>query len=498
VPADCLIGIDIGTQSVRALLIDRRSHLRILAFRPTPTLRPAPDRAEHDPEALWQAVLEVLREVGAQVPPGRAVAGMAVASVGESCVLLDDRGQPLANAVAWFDRRTEEDAAWLAARLSPERLFAVTGLAPDPTYTLCKLLWSRRTMPDRFAPARSMLNIADYIAFRLCGEAATDFSLASRTSCLDLADRRWSSELLDAVGLDRTLLPPIRASGTRLGTVRPGVLAATGLSGRPSVGVGAHDHVCGAFAVGGLADGILLDSMGTAEALLTSVRQPAMTPALVERGCFQGAVERDQPLFYLGATITSSGGAVEWARALFGGSLSRQALIDEAGRVPPGSNGVSYLPELAAAASSPASPAPGAAFLGLTPAKGAGEMFRAVLEGLAIAAAGIVEGMPAFAEVGKPREIIVIGGNTRNRLLLEIKASAYGRPMTINAEPEATALGAALMGGIAAGLWPDLGQALREVERQEFVVDPRPAWIPIYRELSRTAHAGLHPLPPRS
>ena len=178
--ADCLIGIDVGTQSVRALLTDRHGRLRICASRPTPTLRPKPGWAEHDPEALWQAVLAVLREVAPQVPAGQTVAGIAVASLGEACVLMDAADQPLGRIVAWFDRRTEEDAH----RISAERLFSVTGLARDPTYTLCKLLWTRRTMPALFARARRMLNVADWIAFRLSGEAATDFSLASRTACL--------------------------------------------------------------------------------------------------------------------------------------------------------------------------------------------------------------------------------------------------------------------------------------------------------------------------
>jgi len=490
--ADCLIGIDIGTQSLRGLLIDRSARLRVLASRPTPTLRMREGSAEHDPEALWQATLAILRELAPQVPKGHAVAGIAAASFGESCVLLDDHGEALGKAMAWFDRRTEKDAAWLAERIGPERLFALTGLALDPTYTLFKLLWARRTMPDRFGSTRRTLNIADWIAFRLSGEAATDFSLASRTSCLDLPNRIWSAALLREVGFDRGIFPPIRSSGTPLGPVRPQVLAETGLPGAPVVGVGAHDHVCGAFAAGALSAGVVLDSMGTAEAILTALRQPVMSPDLVGQGYAQGAVERDRPLFYLGGTIYSSGGAVEWARRLFGQDLSHQALIGEAELLSPGSNGVSFLPHLAYGVPPHADIAARGAFLGLTSAKGRSEMFRAVLEGLAMEARSVVAGMTDLAGLGDPGAIIVIGGNTRNRLLLEIKASTYGRPMTIIAEPEATALGAALLGGIAAGLWPDLRQALAEIARETFVVDPRPDWVPIYNEFFNTVHARLY------
>ncbi|HWA79892.1 MAG TPA: FGGY family carbohydrate kinase [Acetobacteraceae bacterium] len=490
--ADCLIGIDIGTQSLRALLIGRSARRRVFASRPTPTLRMREGFAEHDPEALWQATLAILRELAPQVPTGHAVAGIAAASFGESCVLLDEHGEALGNAMAWFDRRTEKDAAWLAERVGPDRLFAMTGLAPDPTYTLYKLLWARRTMPDRFGSARRMLNIADWIAFRLCGEAATDFSLASRTSCLDLPHRVWCAPLLDAIDLNIGIFPPIRASGTPLGLVRPEVLAETGLPGSPIVGVGAHDHVCGAFAADALADGVVLDSLGTAEAILTTIRQPVMSPDLVRQGYAQGAAARDRSLFYLGGTIYSSGGAVEWIRRLFGQDLSHQALISEAESLPAGSNGVSFLPHLAYGAPPHADVAARGAFLGLTSGKGRSEMFRAVLEGLAMEARSVVTGMAALAGLGEPRAIIVIGGNIRNRLFLEIKASAYGRPMTIIAEPEATALGAALLGGIAAGLWPDLREALSEIERETFVVDPRQDWIPLYDEFFNTVHARLY------
>lgn len=490
---ECLIGIDIGTQSLRALLVDRSARLRVLASRPTPTLRPRPGFAEHDPEALWHSVLAVLGELASRIPKDHEVAGIAVASFGESCVLLDTHGAPLGNALAWFDRRTEEDAASLAGRIPPDRLFAVTGLASDPTYTLYKLLHVRRVAPERFAAARRMLNIADWIAFRLCGEAATDFSLASRTSCLDLRNRSWSAELLGELGFDRTFFPPLRPSGAPLGAVRTAVLTETGLPGRPLVGVGAHDHIAGAFAAGSLAEGVILDSMGTAEAILTAARQPTMTPDIVQQGYAQGAIERDQPLFYLGGAIYSSGGTVEWARHLFGGSLSHQALIGEARSIAPGSNGVSFLPHLAYG--SPPHPDIKArgAFLGLTAAKGRGEMFRAVLEGLAMEARGVLDGMSKAARLAVPGEIIVIGGNTRNRLLLEIKANTFGRPVTVIADPEATALGVALMGGIAAGLWPDLRRALGEIERERFVVDPEPVSIPLYDELYRTVHARLYP-----
>ena len=182
----------------------------------------------------------------------------------------------------------------------------------DPTLTLCKLLWRRRTDPAGFARARRMLNLADFIAFRLSGEAATDRSLASRTLLLDIAAGAWSDDLLARTGIDAALLPPLRPSGACLGPVRAEVLAATGLRGRPVVGVGGHDHVVGGFAAGAGRPGVLLDSIGTAEALLRTVTRPVLTEAMRPFGFFQGAVALDAPFAYVGAGINRAGGAIEW------------------------------------------------------------------------------------------------------------------------------------------------------------------------------------------
>jgi sugar (pentulose or hexulose) kinase len=488
--ADFLIGIDVGTQSVRALLTNRRGQLRVCASRPTPTLRPKPSWAEHDPEALWQAVIAVLCEVAVQVPAGQTVAGIAVASLGEACVLMDSAGEPLGNIIAWFDRRSEEDAH----RISAERLFSITGLAPDPTYTLCKLLWIRRTTRALFARAHRVLNVADWIAFRLSGEAATDFSLASRTACLDLGQRCWSVELLREVDIDIGLLPAIRPSGNALGQVRSDVLKATGLPGRPVVGVGAHDHICGWFAAGAMDEGVLLDSMGTAEAILTAVCRPVTVQDIVRQGYAQGAIERDEPRFYLGGTINSSGGAVEWFRRSFAADVAHQRLIEEASASPAGSNGVCFVPHLSGAGPPFADVPARGALLGLTASTGRGDAFRAVLEGLALEARSVRDAMMVLPGVAVPRSVLVIGGHVRNRLLLEIKASVYRQELRVISEAEATALGAALLAGTAAGLWQDLRTALTEVRREEFNIEPRPDWIDTYEAIFMRSYCRVTPL----
>ena len=260
------------------------------------------------------------------------------------------------------------------------------------------------------------------------------------------------------------------------------------------VGVGAHDHVCGWFAAGAIDEGVLLDSMGTAEAVLTAVRQPVTIQNIVRQGYAQGAIQCDAPRFYLGGTVNSSGGAVEWFRRLFAGDVAHQRLIQEAGSSPRGSNGVRFVPHLAGAGPPYADMPAHGALLGLTVSAGRGDAFRAVLEGLAMEARVVRDAMTVLPGVEALKSVLVIGGHVRNRLLLEIKASVYRQELRVIAEAEATALGAALLGGIAAGLWPDLHAALTEVRREELSVEPRPDWVGAYEEIFTGSYRRLAPL----
>ncbi len=480
-----LIGIDVGTQSVRALAFDARGHQVAQARRSTPEKRLAPDRLEYDPEAMFTAVTECLGEVGVALG-GRPVAGIAVASIGESCVLVDEEGRPLAPSIVWHDTRTVAQAQTLRDTVGVERVFEITGLQLDHIFTLSKLMWMRTHWPDAMQRTRRVLCIADWIAFRLSGVAATDFTLASRTLYLDLRRRRWSDELIGLAGFDTSVLAPLTASGTALGPVLPEVLAATGIAGAPVVGVGAHDHVCGAMAAGLSQKGTMINSIGTAEALVLAMEQPSFDPMLPRVNLFQGAFEAHRSLFFTGASVAYSGSAIEWLRGLVG-TPPHATLIAEGESVPPGSEGLLFLPHMVGATSSdPEHPVRGA-FIGLTDSTTRGVLYRAVLEGLAMRTAFVVDAMAGIDGVPAPERIRLISGGARNPLLAAIKANAFGRPVTVVDASEATALGAALLGGVAAGLWPNLDVALAGLDRREHVVEPDDDLVRLYRDMRQSA-----------
>ncbi|HWT30678.1 MAG TPA: FGGY family carbohydrate kinase, partial [Propylenella sp.] len=277
-----LIGVDVGTSSVRAVAFGASGRRIASDSRPTPA-RPAETGGEYDPDDIFAAVVDCLSAVGTALA-GRSVAGIAVSSVGESCVLSDRSGRALAPSIVWHDRRTEGQARAIENAIGRERIFQISGHAVEPIFTLAKLMWMREHWPDAMASARRVLMMADWIAFRLSGEAATDPTLASRTLYFDIGQRRWSDEMLALAGVDERFPAPLAASGTALGQVREDVLSATGLAGTPVVAVGGHDHIVGGLAMGLNEPGTVIDSVGTAEALLVATAVPLADPETVRRG----------------------------------------------------------------------------------------------------------------------------------------------------------------------------------------------------------------------
>lgn len=494
VPADrssdgsAIVGIDIGTTSIRAIAFDARGRKIAVGSRPTP-LRKLETGGDYDPDEMWECALAALTEVGAALGQ-RPVAGIAVASIGESAVLIDDQGRALTPFIAWADRRTESQVATIVERIGRDRIFRNSGHAVEYFFTLPKLMWMREHWPEAMGRARHILMMADWIAFRLSGEMATDPSLASRTLYFDIVERRWRDDMLALAGLDATYPARVAASGSPLGPIRPEVAAAAGLAGSPVIGVGGHDHVLGAFAVGLTEPGTVINSIGTAEFMVLATGEPLTDPHTIQRGYVQGALERDRRMSYVGGGLFNSGGAMEWARRLVG-DIPHDELIAAASEVVAGSHGVVFLPNLGGGSPPDPDPLGHGAFIGLTPQTTPARLYRAVLEGLAMQSRMMLDGMVTLDGIDPPRELRLIGGVSRNRLFLSIKASVLGRPITVVDEPEATALGAALLGGIAGGLFPSLEAAVKGLERGEWVVEPD-GTVERYDNLRTMVFAQMH------
>lgn len=442
-----MIGLDVGTTSTKAAAYDRAGTELASVKVPTPTAVSADGRAEHDPTLLWRGICGALRKVTAQISDPRSIVSVAVSSFGEAGVPLDGHGEPLYNIMAWYDQRAVTQAEHLRRTHGVDRIGSLTGIPVDASMGVPKLLWLAEHEPEIFGATRHWLNVADYIAYRLSGTMATDLSLASRTLALDLNGRRWAVDFLQDIGLGHVGLADLTLSGTSLGTVLPAAAEATGLPTSCTVAAGGQDHICGAYACGISSPQDVLFGMGTAEIVYTPTDGPQLESSPWREGYSQGFDTTGTT--YLFGGLPTSGAAVDWARELFASS--------SAGRSPATTAAVEerplFFPYLRFMGAPLGTDPSSGAFSGLSPTTTTAHLYRCVLEGISFASRQMLEGMSKHGGNSGIARAYAIGGSTRNRELMDIKAAVLGRPIrTDSASTEASSLGAALLGGIGAGV----------------------------------------------
>jgi xylulokinase len=488
-----LASLDLGTGRIRAVVIDLKGRILAEAAEPTPTHIPQAGFAEYHPQELWQTVATVLSRLTHAARTHGIIQGFATGSMGESGVLVDADGKELGPIIAWYCARTVPDGKALRTRLGDDYVFRTSGVTTSHSFSLSKILWWRRNHPEILGKARYWLNMADWVAFRLTGEARTDFTLASRTNALDLARLAWADDLLEKLDIDPRLFAPLIANGAVVGRVHKTGAAETGLPKGLPFSAGGHDHVISTVAADINQPGILLDSMGTAEGLVLANDRPIFDDRMRAGGNQQSVLNVGTPRYELMCGLTTSGGAIEWFRKQAGG-VGYDTLIAEAEANPPGSHGTCFLPQLRGGDQPYPNPNARGAFIGITGDNMRGTLFRSVLEGLCLYTRLELDHLSAIPGVNPVTRIRVIGGGTRNELMMKIKASVYGRPLEVTALSEATCLSAAILGGLGTGIFGSAQEALSEMAEglgEMHIVEPDPVWMERYDELYRTVYAQL-------
>jgi xylulokinase len=470
-----LLGVDIGTSGCRAVAFGSDGRVRGAASRAYAIARSARGRAEHDSEAVWNAVHASLREVNDAVGAADPVEALAVASQGEAVVPLDGAGRALAPAPISFDYRAAEEASELADRVGARRLRAVTGAPAHPMFTVFKLLWWLRHDPEGAGRAQRFLCYGDFAALRLGVEPAIDYTLAARTSALDVHRRAWSDEILAAAGLAPTRLARPVPSGTPLGRVEPALSRALGFAAPPLVVAGAHDQAAAMWGAGVHRPGQAGFSLGTSDCLAAPVDA---APARLEGSVYPYYPYDDADLWIALAGIPSGGAMIGW----FLDEVVGAANTDEsAGRSPfdvlydtmaDDAGGVLVLPHFAGSGTLDDDAASNGAIVGLSLATTRGQIARALVE-----ASGFEAGrnLAEWAALGVAvEELRVSGGGARNARALTVRAETLGRPLLVPPYPrEATARGAALLAGVGAGVYPSIADAASTVEgEREIAPDP--------------------------
>ena len=468
-PDPLVLGLDVGTSSVKAILVDTAGTVVAAAAAPLSLETPQPGWAEQDPEAWWEASRTAIRDVLAQRPAER-VAAVGISGQMHSSVFLDREGTVIRPALLWCDGRTTPECREIVARAGSEaRLRDWVSNPALEGFTLPKVLWLRNHEPAAFARLATVLLAKDFIRLRLTGALATEPSDASGTLMFAPTAMRWSQELLEAVRLPMSLLPEVGGSSEVLGRVTADAAQVTGLAaGTPVVGGGA-DNACGAVGVGTVAPGEAVSSWGTSGTVLAPTAQPRVDPALRAHTFCHVA----PGVWYVMGVVLSAGGAFAWYRDQVARDLSDdrqrdQRLVEEAAAVPPGAEGVTFLPYLQGERTPHRDAALRAAFVGLSLSHTRAHLTRAVLEGVCFA---LRDSLTILQELGMgPRYLLVTGGGARSAFIRRLQADIFGLPVTTVNREEGPAYGAALLAAVGIGVFPDLRTATeRTLERTPFI-----------------------------
>jgi xylulokinase len=456
-----IVGIDVGTQSLKAVVTGDDLTVLGEAASAYGVDHPRPGWAQQDPvsweEALAPAVAEALAR--ARVAPAQ-VAALGVAGQLDGCVAVGADGRPLGPCLIWMDRRADRELPEL-----PPDFRERTGATADPSHMAAKIAWLRRHAHG-LAGARFHQPVS-YLVERLSGEFVMDHGLASTTMLYSLARRDFEDDLLARFAIQRAELPLLAEASQPAGALTTGGAALCGLPAGIPVAVGTGDDFATPLGAGVVAPGVVTCVLGTAEVVGGLSERPVIDPAgLVETHAYAA------PGFFVENPGWLSGGAVAWLRAITG-AAGDEELDGWAEGAPPGAGGVTFLPALSGAMAPEWVPSARGCFYGMSAGHDRGHLARALLEGCAFAMRDVVD---RLTEIGVPTgAILLVGGGARSTIWSQIRADLLGRPVGVSRVVDACPLGAAMLGAVAAGLAPDVvAAAARAVSsRDEVEPDPR-------------------------
>lgn len=492
---DLLLGIDLGSTSLKAIVYDLDGRAVARGTRPTEKFHPSaqhPEWTVWQPEQIWGGTAEAIREAIGGLDGAGRIRAVAVTGMGMDGVPLDGDGNWLYPLISWHDPRTGPQHRWWLEAIGAEKTFAVGGNPVWPINSALRILWMAEHEPEILARADKWLLIEDFVNFMLCGRRVTDYSMASCTMLFDQRALGWSSEMVAAAGIDGRLLCEALPSGSVIGEVHRGAAEITGLEEGTPVVLGGHDLICGTLPVGAFRPASALDITGTWESVVLSTAEPLLDDRLRQAGMTVQA--HVAPGMYTAWGASVAGEMLEWYRnelaegAGSGKELDWAELMAEAEAAPHGARGVMFLPHMSGSSCPVVDPKSLGAWLGLSPRATRGDLLRAVIEGLGYQFLDIVASMEA-AMGGRLEKFIAVGGATRNRFWMQNKADILGRAIEVPEVEEASPLGAAMLAGIGVGLYAGIEEACSRVHRPGVVFQPdtrRAAdyarWFSIYQQ----------------
>jgi xylulokinase len=478
---DYLMAIDLGSTSLKAVIYDLDGNRIASASRPTEKITPKghPEWVVWEPDQIWQGAAAACKEAMSTIDDPTLVKAVAVTGMGMDGVPVDAQGHHLYPFISWHDPRTAPQAEWWNEKVGAEKTFSIAGFPTWAITAAMRILWMNEHEPEIMKKAKKWLLIEDFVNHKLCARIATDYSMASCMLLFDQTAQTWSDELIEASGIDKTLLPDPVQSGTVLGKITAEACALTGLSTDTTVVLGGHDHICGTLPIGVYKPGTVLDIIGTWEIISTAVASPVLDPAISAAGlCMQSHVVKNMHSAW-GAAV--SGESLEWFRKEFGFEAEQKAekdggvvwthLLSWLADTKPGASGAMFLPHISASGCPINDNRSLGAFVGLSNTVTKGDMLRAVIEGLNYQFLHIIEVMESNLNC-KLEHITIAGGVAQNEFWIQNKVDMLGMPMEVSDIQDATPLGCAMLAGVGVGLYRDMDEAYDRVKKSGKVYQP--------------------------
>lgn len=445
-----VIGIDLGTSSVKTLLVGQDGEIKGEASAAYPLIQERPGYSEQNPEEWVNGTVDCLKRLLQESGISAAdIEGVSFSGQMHGLVLLDEQNNVLRNAILWNDTRTTKQCREIDAKLG-DRLLEITRNAALEGFTLPKILWVQEHEPALFAKAARFVLPKDYLRYRMTGKVQMEISDAAGTLLLDVPEGKWSDEIATAFGLPDGFCPPLVGSTEETGALLPEFAAQTGLSPATKVFGGGADNACGAVGAGIVRKGDALCSVGTSGVVLTYEED--------KNKDFGGKVHffnhAHPGAFYAMGVTLGAGYSLSWFKESLAPELSFDELLKPVGDIAPGSEGLLFTPYLAGERTPHADSVIRASFIGLSGTHRRQHLARAVMEGITFS---LQESFDLFRQAGIAVErVISIGGGAKNPVWLQMQADIFGKPVVALKNEQGPAMGAAMMAAVGSGWFVSL------------------------------------------
>lgn len=472
-----VIGVDLGTQSLKGLLVDPQGKIVCEASCAHDPIYPNPGWAEQPVADYLHSFTTVIKELVAKsgVNP-EDIGTIGMDAINDSVIATDENGQALMNCIIWMDRRAEAETAEIVKIVDPKRVFEVSGLNLDSSHTAAKILWIKKNQPDVFEKAKYILNVDSYLVYWMTGVAAVDYAQASASMIYNVSKKEWDPEMSKIFGVDPALLGSIMKAETVVGHLTESAAAQLGLTVKTKVICGTGDEHSACLGSGLVKPGMVCDITGTAEPVAGTSDKPLFD----HKGLVETHHSADSRLWLIENPGFVSGGSTRWYRDTILRESNYRLMDEQAERSPIGCNGLTFLPCMSGAMTPTWNGAAQGTFTGLSLSHTLDDMSRAVFEGIAF---GLRDNVERFEEIGMDcSSVRIVGGSTKSPFWCQMKADCLGKPLVATRNPEGAAIGAAMLASVAEGNFANLDEAAEAMVELGATYEPNLSLKPAYDE----------------